>query len=155
MFLVFIHSKHLNWYSGLKDYLKLYLSNRFNIDTQHRTPPLNIARSLHIFHLILSYIESITQGQSAMRLWIQGQSILLRLTCRGDSSKALDPSSLSSNLTFTRLRNTRKWLSLGQHVLSLYANAMFRWLYEGPSARPIRFRGIGPCLMRVFWILYI
>lgn len=37
----------------------------------------------------------------------------------------------------------------------LYANAMLRWLYEGPSTRPISFGSIGPCLMKVFCILYI
>ena len=83
------------------------------------------------------------------------RSILLWLMCRRDSSKPLHLSSLSPALTFTRQWNAGEWLSLGQHVLSLCANAMLRWLYEGPSTRPISFGGAGPCLMRVFYILYI
>lgn len=83
------------------------------------------------------------------------QSILLKLMWGRHSSKPLNLSSLSTALTFMRLCNVRKWLTLGQHVLCLYANAMLRWLYEGPFKRPISFGGTGPCLMKVFYILYI
>lgn len=54
------------------------------------------------------------------------RSILLKLMCGRDSSKPLNLSSLSLALTFMRLWNAGKWLSLGQHVLFLYANAMLR-----------------------------
>lgn len=83
------------------------------------------------------------------------RSILLKLMWGRHTSKPLNLSSLSSALTFMRLCNAGKWPSLGQHVLCLYANAMLRWLYEGPFKRPISFGGTGPCLMKVFYILYI
>lgn len=76
------------------------------------------------------------------------RSILPTLVSRSDSSKPLNPSSLSSALTFTMLPNARKWLSLGQHVLSLCANAMLRWLYEGPHPQGQSLLG---ALARVWW----
>lgn len=76
------------------------------------------------------------------------QSILLKLMWGRHSSKPLNPSSLSSALTFMRLRNAGKWLSLGHHVLSLYANAMLRWLYEGP---PLGGQSLLGALARVWW----
>lgn len=54
-----------------------------------------------------------------------------------NSSKAPNLSSLGLDQTFTRLTRRGTTLSVGQDVLSLYANAMLRWLYEVPSTRPI------------------
>lgn len=110
---------------------------------QHVTATRIITGNLHILHLIHSWCVSgrtsvyHSRSKCLPSPLPKERGILLKLMCRRDSSKSLNLSSLSYALTFTSLWNVGKWLSLGQHVLSLYANAMLRWLYEGPSTRPI------------------
>lgn len=155
--------------AGVLRRIKMFLNKRPSVHSmisrtktpQYVTSLQIMTENLNIFHLVDGYsVSERTLVHHSRSKCLPSPlpiewSILLKLMWGRHASKPLNLSSLSSALTFMRRWHTGKWLSLGQHVLSLYANAMLRWLYEGPPKRPISFGGAGPCLMKVFYILYI